>query len=390
MKKIIILTLSLIFIFQYSTFAQVKIELILDEIVKNNANLVYLQKMFESEKYKNEQEYKISDPNIELSYLKSFRNNNDKKYDLSVTQELYFPTFYFHRADLIDLKNNKNEIIFKKELNRLLKHAKLLILNIIYLNSVNYETTLKFNVVKATYNAVETKYKTGKVSIIELNNAKQSLLKVSNELKELEYETEQLNFELSSLNNGIKINIEDTNFPQYLLKEEPDDKIGESSYYLTELKQEVEISKKEIQLSNSLRFPVLNLGYISENENNNKLQGITLGLSLPLWQNNADKNIAEEKYNANKVKLNEEVRVKNDQIKLMESKLKKLKENMQVFAKEFDVTNNLELLKKSFEAGQISIFEFNYELTNYTSLKIDKLKLEYDYLTTFTEIQYFE
>jgi hypothetical protein len=63
---------------------------------------------------------------------------------------------------------------------------------------------------------------------------------------------------------------------------------------------------------------------------------------------------------------------------------------MQIFAKEFDETNNLELLKKSFEAGQISIFEFNYELTNYTSLKIDKLKLEYDYLTTFTEIQYFE
>jgi len=390
MKKSIILTLSLIFIFQYTAYAQVKIELILDEIVKNNANLVYLQKMFESEKYKNAQEYKISDPNIELSYLKSNRNNTDKKYDFSVTQELYFPTFYFHRSDLIDLKNNKNEIIYKKELNRLLKKAKLLILNIIYLNSVSYETTLKYNVVKATYNAVETKYKTGKVSIIELNNAKQALLKVSNELKGLEYETDQLNFELSSLNNGIKINIEDTNFPQYLLKEEPDDKIGESSYYLTELKQEVEISKKEIQLSNSLRFPVFNLGYISENENSNKLQGVTLGLSLPLWQNNADKNIAEEKYNANKVKLNEELRVKNEQIMLMESKLKKLKANMQVFTKEFEETNNLALLKKSFEAGQISVFEFNYELTNYTSLKIDKLKIEYDYLTTCTEIQYFE
>ena len=54
---------------------------------------------------------------------------------------------------------------------------------------------------------------------------------------------------------------------------------------LASIKQTVEISKKQLSINKAQNLPELSVGYISEKVVGQRYQGITTGVSIPLWAN---------------------------------------------------------------------------------------------------------
>ncbi|MDD4109021.1 MAG: hypothetical protein PHH93_09905, partial [Prolixibacteraceae bacterium] len=94
--------------------------------------------------------------------------------------------------------------------------------------------------------------------------------------------------ELTRLNGGITVEFTEkefqpvvllSGFDQWILKAE------QQNPMLAWINKEIEISRKQEGLSKAMGLPKLQAGYMSESIVGEQYQGISVGLSIPLWEN---------------------------------------------------------------------------------------------------------
>jgi len=208
----------------------------------------------------------------------------------------------------------------------------------------------------------------GETNILEYNKAQLNLLSVKKKMKELSLEKDALLTELKGLNGGTTIEFNDSTYSPVVLPEYFEQwylTIEEINPVLKQINQDLEISKKEEQLSKSLSLPKFNAGYMSETLADEQFQGITIGLSIPVWENKNQLKYSKAKVNANEsiqkdVKINQYYNLKS----LYERTLG-LKTITDEYRESISNYKHTELLKKSLDAGEISLIDYILELTFY-------------------------
>jgi outer membrane protein TolC len=180
---------------------------------------------------------------------------------------------------------------------------------------------------------------------------------------------------LIQLNGGNPIMLTDSTFQTQIL---PDDF---KLWYLAEsaknpdlqwIEQSATLNQKELQLSKAMLLPKFSTGYMSEKIGNEKHHGISLGISIPLWEG---KNTVK----AEKAKADALEQLKTDanlkflsHLKSIYIKAVQLQKNAHTLSSTLQQINHSSLLTKAFEAGELSLIEYLNELTIYYDI-IDKL-----------------
>ena len=208
----------------------------------------------------------------------------------------------------------------------------------------------------------------GDVNILGYNNIKLNNINTKGELARIITERDGALLQLKRLNGGNDVALIDKVFAPQPLASNFDEWFDEASQYsplLAFLQQEIEVSKKEVSLNKSLGWPALKAGYMSNNGVGQSSRGLTVGVSVPLWENRNKVKQAKTALVAAEYKKLDAKQQLYGQLNVQYNRVNGLKTVVDNYREALRTSNNARLLEKAYMAGQISMMQYVQELTLY-------------------------
>lgn len=374
-------SLAIVYILLFGAYigAQNQMESVLESIEKNNLTLSALQKSAEAQQLENKTGKYLQNPEVEFNYLWGSPSSVGNRTDFNVTQSFDFPTAYRYKNQLSKIKNEQVQLEYEKQRRELLFNARVVCYNLIYVNALQKELLKRVDHAESMSNAYQTSFDKGESNVLEYNKALLNQLNVTQELEQLTYERERLMAELTSLNGGELIEFTQSNFKMVETPMSFDEwysQAEEISPMLNWLKKEVEQSEKQVQLNRSLSLPKFHAGYMSEKIVGEEFSGLSVGISIPLWENKNKVKYArvrtlavEEAANNYKIQL-------YNHLKALHKNITELQKNVANYQEKLQHINSTDLLQKALDAGEISLIDFLFESSIYYESVKTSLKME--------------
>lgn len=373
--KIVIVLLFL----PVSLFAQNNVDKVLSQIEKNNTTLSALRKSADAQKIGNKTGAFLKNPEVEFNYLWGNPSAIGNRTDFSIKQSFDFPTAYGYKNQISDIKNEQTELEYRKQQKTLLLQARNICIDLIYTNGLKSEYSKRLNHAQSIAKLYKLKFDVGDANILEFNKAQMNLLNLSNIIELFEIDRTALLSELTRMNGGITIEFADSEFQTPIIPvdfEQWYTQAEQSNPILNWLKKEIEISKKQVSLNKALTLPKFQAGYMSETVVGQQFRGISVGLSIPLWENKNTVKFAKANATAlEAVAADNKVQLYN-QLKTLHSKAIRLQSNVTDYRSKLQSFNSSDLLKKALDKGEISLIDYIMELSIYYENVNRMLELE--------------
>ena len=385
----LLLIISAISAFGFNLSAQNSIDSVLSQVEKNNTTLSAVRKSVDAEKIANKTGLAPQNPEVEFNYLWGSPSVIGNRTDFSVKQAFDFPTAYSYRNQISNLKNEQSELEYKKQRNEILYRTRVVCVKLTYLNALGVELNKRQTNARKVAEAYQTRYNTGDVGILEFNKAQVNLLNVSKEQENNQIERDALLSELTTLNGGTAIAFTDSIFTLQII---PAD--FEQWYTQTEannavlqwVKQEIAISEKIAKLHTANSLPKFYGGFMVEKVVGQQFQGVTFGITIPLWENkNTVKHAKAQTLAMQSMEADTKVQFYNS-MKATHAKAIALQNSVADYRSKLALLSNSELLGKAFDKGGISLNEYLYELSLYYESLYQLLDMEMNQGLVSTEL----
>ncbi|PCI99587.1 MAG: transporter [Flavobacteriales bacterium] len=370
--------------------AQNKIESVLSDIAKNNKSIIANQQYWEAKKLSYKTGLNPENPKFEYEYL---AGNNGNQIDYYIVQSFDFPTSYIKKRQVANrqiAQSNFQEAAYKQDL--LLK-AKKYCLKLIYLNKKQLELTKRVKNSTSVYESYQKKMEAGGTNVLDLNKAKIQQLNIQNQLRLNQSKINQYNQKITELNGGTEINFKETNYP--LTPSLPDYEtlekaIEENDPNLKSIHQQNEIDQKKLELSRAMALPKLEGGYRSQEFAGQTIQGIHLGITIPLWENKNKVKHQKAHLRFNDLQVEEHQNEHHNEIQQLYERYTSLNLAIEEYQKLMTSVNNNELLNKALELGEISSLQYFMELNYYYDSYDNFLNLESAYYQVIAELNKYQ
>lgn len=383
----------LMLILPFGLLAQTGIENVLLEIESNNTKLSAFRNLNKAQKLENKTGIFLENPELGFNYLWGDPAAMGNRKDFSVSQSFDFPTAYGIKKEIADVKNIQSDLNFELNRKTILYQAKTICNQLVYLNALNDALTTRMKHAEAISLAYKAKFEMGEINILENNKARFNLLNTQKELEVNETEREVLLAELTTLNGGKRISFIQNTFSPVNL---PVDFANWYSDYesknliLQQANNEIGISEKQIKLSKALSLPKFSGGYMSESVVGESFKGVSLGMSIPLWEKkNTVKLATAQQQVALQLVTDKKVQSYN-QLKGQYKKAITLQKTLVGYREALQTVNSTELLKKALDAGELSLIEYMLELTLYYETNDKLLSLENELSQIAAGLYFFE
>ncbi|MDR1984436.1 MAG: TolC family protein [Prevotellaceae bacterium] len=388
MKKIIINIL--LFAVGYSALAQNGYEQVLQQIETNSATLNALRLEMEAKKLNNRTGIYLPNPEIEFSYLWGNPAETGNRKDISIKQSFDFPTVYINKNKISKLENTNVELEYKSERINLLLSTKQICIKLTYYNRLAKEYAYRLQNAKDIAVAYKTKLDKGETNAIENNKAQLYLINIENEIKNIETERYSLLSELRQLNGGKEISFHDDsfsdknlpiNFEQWYTQAEAKNPL------LQYIGTQISINRRQVALNKSLALPKFTAGYMREQVVGQRFEGISIGISLPLWENKNRVKQAKMQMKASEATFEDKRIQFYNYLHNLYNKAVNLQQAVEKYQKALSEYNNEKLLKKALDAGEISLLDYLLECQYYYELFGKKLEAERDFELTLAQLE---
>lgn len=349
---------------------------VLGQIEKNSTALAAMKEKMEAQKLANRTGLNPENPEIEFGYLWGHPGEIGHRNDLSVSQSFDFPTVYTHKAKLSDLQNSSTVYQYESERMDLLLSAKMLCIELIFNNAmaVLYERHLE--IAKRIASANERMKDAGETGMLEYNKAMLNLVSMENKVKAVTLEQERILSELARLNGGIPVIFDVAEFSTPVFPADFEEWYAEAEDMnpaLRYLKSEVEVSKRQVKLEQASALPKLSVGYSGEFVMGENFQGVSFGVSIPLWENKNRVRHAKAEARAGEL-LVEDAKIRYyNHLKNLYGRITMIQENIARFDSAFEKNYNCDLLYKAFDRGEISLLEYLLEIEYYIDVCEERL-----------------
>ena len=380
------LSIFLICACRLSAMGQSPMESILSSVEDNNTTLKALRLEMEAEKLSNDAEATLADPEFEFAYLWGRPSDIGARQDVSASQTFDYATLSGKKKSLNVGKNEEALQEFRSERMGVLLQAKTCILEIIYYSELCKVLEKRVDMSSRAVEALKVKLVTGECDQLEFNNMVISLSEGKADLLAAYSGWETAALELKRLNGG------DLAYETILLPSDFESwaqQVAERSPALAYVRAGVAVSRAEVELSRAESMPSLSLGYSGEFVVGEHFQGISVGVSIPLWS--ASKKVQRAKAGV-AASLEREKDAKEQfytSLNQSFSNVRRLLEVSSVYEEALSLAGSEELLQKAFDNGSISSLDYFVGLTNYynairRSLDAQReLQLAYAALTAF-------
>ena len=348
---------------------------VLQQIEQNSTTLNALKEQLEAQKIGNKTGLTPANPEVEFGYLWGSPAANGNRKDVSLQQTFDFPTAYVHRGKLSDLQNNSAAFQYASERMDLMLSAKKVCIELVYYNALRQIYARQLGNAAKIASAQEKMNKTGETNRLEYNKAMINYADMENEVRRIDIERQRLQAELTALNGGQPIPFDVSEYQSSVLPENFDTWFAEAEAgmpALQYLRSEIEVSKRKIQLSRADALPKLSLGYMGEFVPGQDFQGVTFGISIPLWENKNRIKQAKAEARASE-SMAEDAKVKYyNRLNNLFSQVKQLQVSVRGYADALKNNANEELLNKAYSLGEISLMDYLLEM-EYYYIAYDKL-----------------
>jgi len=391
MKKITILTAVLMTVL--SSAAQNNIPEILESVEKNNTTLKALRIQTDTEKLGNRTDIFLSDPEVEFNYLWGNPGMIGNRKDISVKQNFDIPTITGMKNRQADKQNHLVELRYKADRIDILREARKYCMELIYYNRLRQELGTRIEHSRIIANSFKSALENGDANILDYNKAMLNLSAAEGEMSRIEMERTAVLMGLRRLNGDQKIIFEETDYPAVVLPSDFEEWFAyaeEKSPVLKYVKKEVELSQKQVSLNKAMGLPSLTAGYMREKTLGQNYQGITVGISVPLWDNKNKVKQAKAAVIASEAKQTDTRIQFYSELQKLYYRTSRLMHIALEYKNSLSAFNNTDLLKKALDAGQISLLEYIMEVSLYYETVNKTGEAERDFHLSFAELSSME
>ena len=290
-------------------------------------------------------------------------------------------------------KNEEALQKFRSERMGVLLQAKTCILEIIYYSELCKVLEKRVDMSSRAVEALKVKLVTGECDQLEFNNMVISLSEGKADLLAAYSGWETAALELKRLNGGEDFASQDLAYETILLPSDFESwaqQVAERSPALAYVRAGVAVSRAEVELSRAESMPSLSLGYSGEFVVGEHFQGISVGVSIPLWS--ASKKVQRAKAGV-AASLEREKDAKEQfytSLNQSFSKVRRLLEVSSVYEEALSLAGSEELLQKAFDNGSISSLDYFVGLTNYYDAVRRSLDAQRELQLAYAELTAFE
>lgn len=332
-----------------------------------------------------------SDPEVDFEYLWPSSAGEANRWSAGISQEL--PDFRKMSAtrrviraidslDIIQRRAAAAEATYEAEqrlINLIGARRELMMLQEIHEN---------FDSLTVSYTRAWEK---GEVTILDLNKIKIEHARASAADRDAQGKVAALTAEIVALSGG-DISADElvslVDYPMYHLPESghgcrPEDgmmeKVVRDSPQFKVLAAQERVAAEKSGLASKERFPKLTLGYVHAYEDGNHFNGLSAGLTLPVFSRKSSRLAAEaEEYavkSGNMMKTQEMIATANADC----ARAHTLQRQLAMLGPAVENTNNIRLLKMALQGGEISLLEYLQETSYFVDAarEYNAARLEY-------------
>ena len=372
-----------------SLHADNDLQKVLMMIEENNSTLKALRTTSDAQKLENRTGINLSDPELGFGYTwKNTPGVLDEK-SVSLSQSFDFATISGLKSRVANKKNELVEWQYRSDRMKIMLEAKQYALDVIYYNAMLKELGQRKLHFEEIAEVQKKRLVNGEGNRLEYNNAQLNLLKLKGEIKRNQTEHDAALSQLVRLNGGNPVVLNDYVFEPVAMPADYEqwyEETEKKNPVLSYVRQEIEVSKKQLSLNKSMGLPSFTAGYSGDFSGDERSNGISIGLSIPLWSN---KNRVRQAKTA--VRAAEERHVDArlqyyNTIKIMFIRTQGLKDAADTFRLSLKEANNSELLKKALDEGQISLLDYFVEIGIYYDAVNEALDAEREYQKAYAEL----
>ena len=336
---------------------------ILNSIEANSARLESARIKDKAEKLDSKDLYTLEDPELGFDYLFGAEGIGHR-IGFEVSQGFDFPTVISQKRKMAKEMQRVSELKYLSERQQLLLSARKLCIQVVYCNAIMDHLNEDLEETTAMSEAYEKLFQKGEATVIDRNKAHQAFLFFKTEYDEFLTTKENLLNELKALNGGNAVEINDTAFIFSPMSNDFDAWLSQNIGLHPEImlaEGELKAEKQSLKVAKGSRIPGLKIGYTGEFTREEKYQGPTIGLSLPLWGSGRKVKVAKLHVEAAEKSLEDTRLNLTTQLRGIDRVALHLQDTYLRYKKHLTECDNSELLKKSLDSGQITLLEYLQE-----------------------------
>lgn len=356
---------------------------VLEQIERNSATLAALREQTEARKAASRTGIYPADPEVEFGYLWGAPSAVGGRKDVSVRQAFDFPAVYARRGRVAESLGGCAEWLYRSQRMDLLLSAKKVCIELVYYNGLAGLYGRMLESARQIADAYGKKERSGDANRLDFNKARLNLASIEGEARRADIERARLLAELARLNGGTALEFDvDEYAPTPLAAADFEEwyaAAAAASPALQYLLSQVEVGERRVELSRAQSLPSFSLGYMGEFVSGQNYQGVTLGLSIPLWENRNKVRQARAEARAS-VAAAEDAKIQYyNRLRSLHERVAELGENVRSYASALSEGDNDRLLLEAYAAGEISLLSYLLELDYLVEARIKLLQAERDY-----------
>ena len=387
MKKIILIMVLAVITIPLS--AQNSIEGILSSIEQNNTTLKAMGDQAQADKLENRTGIFLANPEVEFNRLWGNPGTIGNRNDINVSQSFDIPTITGMKSRQANLRNSLIDLQYKSDRINILLEAKQYCLELIYYNRMKQELALRMEHAQTIAEGYENRLQSGDANLLEYNKVQLNLSTVQGELSRIEVERAALLAELKRLNGGVDVTLDAAQFPGIYL---PTDFEGwfteaaERNPVLEYVRREIEANRHQVSLAKATGLPTFSAGFMREKTLGQNYQGVSLGVSIPLWENKNRVKQARAAVVASETRERDTQVQYYEQLRNLYGRAAGLGASAAEYRRAMSNLNSTDLLKKALDAGEISLLEYIVEIGLYYDTVNKTVEAERDYQLALAQL----
>lgn len=385
--------------------AQNSIDAILRQVEANNRQLQANAQTVRAQKLENRASNNLADPTLSYAHLWDSDDKNITVGELVIAQSFDFPSLYVSRARLNRLKGQSLDAQSDALRQQILLQAQEACLDIIHLSRRQQLLDERLKNAEELAAFYQRRLETGDASSLETNKINLELLNVRTEARLNRTALDSKLKELTALNGNQSLvpgrpmpdgpaaataqNLGLTDYPSVPLPADFGplcEELLASDPTLLSLQNESLAAQKQLSVSRQGWLPGLEVGYRRNTESRHPLNGIVVGFSFPIFQNQGKVKAARSQaLSIDYQKENARLSASTALWKLYDEACN-LHASMQEYAETFGRQQDLKLLRQALEGGQISMIEYFVEVSALYQSQANLLQLENQYQKVMARI----
>lgn len=384
-----ILTASLAFAALVAS-AQTSIDEVLRSIETNNKELQANRQMITAQKLEAKLDNNLPDPSVSYTHQYGNKEGMGIQGELVASQSFDFPSVYMQKNKLSKAKGVSFDHQGAEVRQQILLQAKEICLDLVLLNQQKDLLAQRLQNAEQLSSLYEMRLKNGDANILETNKINLELLNSRNEARMNEAARVAKLYELATLNGGVAIHFTDT---AYIRVEEPlsfvdlQQEAVPANRRLLSLESEKAAALRQLSVSKSKGLPGFELGYrLNTAAGGERFNGFLVGVSIPLFSNRNNVKQAKAQTLYTDLQLESSTSVVENELLQLYNRSVALRTSIDEYSRVLKSQNNMALLNKAIQSGQISMIEYFVDVTTLYQSMQNYMQLQNEYQKVMAQI----